>query len=144
MDSDGSILAMDTGSRRVGVAIASLAARLPSPLTTITSKGQAEAAAKLAREHNTSAIVVGLPRSMDGTGSAQTEQAQKFADDLRQLVAVPVFMQDESVTSIRAEEELESRGKPYSKEDVDSLSATYILEDFLNSPDVRDKLGGRI
>lgn len=141
---DNNILALDPGGRRVGVAIASLAARLPAPLTTITSEDQAEAAAKLAREHNAAAVVVGLPRSMNGSDSAQTEEAKRFAEELGELVEVPVFLQDESVTSIRAEEELKSRGKPYSKEDIDALSATYILEDFLSSPSARDKLEGRI
>jgi RNase H-fold protein (predicted Holliday junction resolvase) len=41
-------------------------------------------------------------------------------------------MQDEAATSRQAESELQARGKPYSKEDIDALSATYILEDFIS------------
>jgi RNase H-fold protein (predicted Holliday junction resolvase) len=51
---------------------------------------------------------------------------------LGQKLPLPISWQDEAVTSVRAEEELRARGKPYVREDIDALAATYILEDYLH------------
>lgn len=128
----GSILALDVGERRIGVAMASLVARLPGPLTTLLNGADVLSQInKLVAEHQAQAIVVGLPRGLGGQETGQTTSARQFADKLKDRLDVPVYMQDEAVTSRQAEAELQARGKPYAKEDVDSLSATYILEDFL-------------
>lgn len=138
--SQGNFLALDVGERRTGVAIADGIARLPRPLMTLTQQEHIEAVLDIVRAHDVSAIVVGLARRLDGQDSAQTQVTRRFADELKARVGLPVYLQDEAVTSVRAEEELKNRGKPYKKEDIDSLSATYILEDFLSQQAVRDKL----
>lgn len=138
--SQGNFLALDVGERRTGVALADAVARLPHPLTTLNQDNQIEAVLDIIRAHNVSVIVVGLARGLSGQDSAQTQVTRQFADNLKAEVGIPVYMQDEAVTSVRAEEELKNRGKPYKKEDIDSLSATYILEDFLSQQAVRDKL----
>jgi putative Holliday junction resolvase len=76
-------------------------------------------------------LVIGLPRGLDGQETAQTRAVREFAEQLKPAVQLPYYWQDEAVTSRQAEEELKSRGKPYQKGDIDALSATYILEDFL-------------
>ena len=127
-----SILALDVGAARIGVASASLLARLPSPLTTLKNEGDIAANIKhLAEEHGAAGIVVGLPRGLDGQHTAQTLATEEFASALKKVVDVPLYWQDEALTSAKAEAELHARGKPYSKGDIDALSATYILEDFL-------------
>lgn len=138
--SQGNFLALDVGERRTGVAIADGIARLPRPLTTLTQQEHIEAVLDIVQAHDVSTIVVGLARRLDGQDSAQTQVTRRFADELKARVGLPVYLQDEAVTSVRAEEELKNRGKPYKKEDIDSLSATYILEDFLSQQAVRDKL----
>ncbi|MET0779271.1 MAG: Holliday junction resolvase RuvX [Candidatus Saccharimonadales bacterium] len=126
------ILALDVGDRRVGVARASTMARLPSTLTTLLrSASTAEDVKRLMRSEGASILVVGLPRGLNGQHTAQTEAVQAFGRELEQVVGVPLKWQDEAVTSRKAEAELESRGKPYQKGDIDALSAVYILEDFL-------------
>jgi putative pre-16S rRNA nuclease len=126
------ILALDVGTKRIGVAVSDLAARLPRPLTTLDGTSPATPAVQsLVAEHGAVAVVVGLPRGLDGQETAQTQAVRAFVEDLKQAVSVPLFWQDEAVTSRQAEEELERRGKPYKKGDIDALSATYILEDFL-------------
>jgi RNase H-fold protein (predicted Holliday junction resolvase) len=52
---------------------------------------------------------------------------------LEKNIDIPVYRQDEAVTSLQATAELSSRGKPYSKAAIDALAATYILDDFLHS-----------
>jgi putative Holliday junction resolvase len=107
-------------------------ARLPSTLTTLQrSASTADDVKKLMSAEGASILVVGLPRGLNGQHTAQTEAVQTFGRELEQVVGVPLQWQDEAVTSRKAEAELESRGKPYQKGDIDALSAVYILEDFL-------------
>lgn len=127
-----SILALDVGEKRIGVAVATVQARLCNPLTTLQrSENTPNDLKALLAEHQVKALVLGLPRGLDGQRTAQTETIEDFAKTLESLLGVPLYWQDEAVTSVRAEEELKARGRPYAKEDIDALSATYILEDFM-------------
>jgi putative holliday junction resolvase len=78
-------------------------------------------------------VVVGWPRGLEGQHTNQTAAIEAFVAELRQHVALPIHYQDEALTSRHAEAELQGRGKIYSKEDIDALAATYILDDFLAS-----------
>ena len=128
-----SIIALDVGAKRVGVAVASLIARLPRPLITLDRERDFFAELeKLIRQEDAGALVVGFPRGMQGQSTAQTTATEDFVVDLRQHVALPIVFQDEALTSKNAEVELEARGRNYSKADIDALAATYILEDFLS------------
>jgi putative Holliday junction resolvase len=131
-DPTGAILALDVGDKRVGVARASLAARLPGPLTTLERGagffGQLQ---RILSEEHVAAIVVGLPRSLDGQETNQTKATRTFIDELHERAGVPIHLQDEALTSRKASEELEASGRPYQRGDIDALAATYILEDFL-------------
>ena len=127
-----SILAIDVGDRRIGVALASVQARIASPLTTLQNGDSiAQAIQALIDEHGARALVVGMPRGLNGQHTAQTAAVEAFAARLQKIVSIPLYWQDEAVTSAQAEAELKGRAKPYAKEDIDALSATYILEDFM-------------
>lgn len=127
-----SILALDVGQKRIGVAVASNETRLARPLTTIIrSDSVAGEITALVAEHQASGVVIGLPRGLDGQETEQTRLVKEFGGMLEQGLDLPIYWQDEAVTSRQAEAELQSRGKPYQKSDIDSLSATYILEDFI-------------
>lgn len=126
------ILALDVGASRIGVARASVVARLAAPLTTLKNEGDIAATVKqLLETEQAGAVVLGLPRGLSGQETDQTRAVQDFGRALAAVVGVPLYWQDEAVTSAQAEAELRSRGRPYAKEDIDALSATYILEDFL-------------
>ncbi len=134
------VLSLDVGERRIGVAIARLDSRLPSPLTTLDRSDDSPTQIKqLLDEHDAGALVIGLPRGLQGQETAQTTAVRAFAQSLTSVTTVPVYWMDEAVTSRQAEEELIARGKPYKKGDIDALSAVYILEDFL-----RDHSEGKI
>ncbi len=127
-----SLLALDVGERRIGVAIASIIARLPRPLTTLANDGKfADELSRLLADNDAATLVVGLPRGLDGQHTAQTQYVESFIEGLNLKPQAAVYWQDEALTSRKAEAELDKRGKPYAKGDIDSLSATYILEDFL-------------
>jgi putative Holliday junction resolvase len=124
-----SILSLDVGESRVGVAIANRIARLANPLTTLNNDdGFWAELDKIIQAESVDLIVVGLPRNLSGDETAQTTYVRKFAENLPKDMVV---FQDEALTSIKAEAELNKRGKPYAKGDIDSLAATYILEDYL-------------
>ncbi len=129
----GTILAFDIGGQRIGVARASTISRLPSPLITLINNEQIFDDIKaLLKSEEPIAIVVGLPRGLNGQETEQTAKTRVFGAALEKQLRVPIYYQDEALTSVKAEEELRSNGKPYNKGMVDALAATYILEDFLN------------
>lgn len=126
------IIALDIGTTRIGVAIASVMARMPRPLVTLPNTSNFfDELAKLVDKEDAQVIVVGIPRGLDGQHTAQTAYTENFIQELKNHFQMPIYLQDEAVTSRKAEDELIKSGKSYTKEDIDSLAATYILEDFL-------------
>jgi putative holliday junction resolvase len=139
LTSNSSVLALDVGGQRIGVALANAVARIAHPHTTLQN-GPAIIAAiqQIIADEDVQVLVVGLPRGLDGQRTAQTQAVEAFVRGLQQQCSLPVYWQDEAVTSRKAEAELQARGKPYVKGDIDALAATYILEDFLHEhPEVR-------
>jgi putative holliday junction resolvase len=129
---NSSILALDVGERRIGIAVASRVAKLASPVGFIENDETVYAKVQqLIAEHQADELVVGYPRNMSGDPTAQTEYVEAFVATLSSHIPLPIALQDESLTSHRAEHELQARGKPYAKGDIDALAATYILEDYL-------------
>lgn len=107
-------------------------ARLARPLTTLErSPSVAAEIQRIVSEERVSAIIVGLPRGLDGQETVQTRATRAFAAELATTVTVPLHFQDEATTSLQAEAELKSRGKPFAKSNIDALAATYILEDYM-------------
>jgi putative Holliday junction resolvase len=124
-------LALDVGAARIGVALANDVARIASPLPVLANdESFCSKLRDLTSEHHISQIVVGWPRGLDGQETEQTRYVENFISKL-DLCGVPVVRQDEALTSVQAEAELKKRGKNFTKGDIDSLSAVYILEDFL-------------
>jgi putative Holliday junction resolvase len=125
------ILALDVGGKRIGVAIASSAVRIARPLTTLDAETDVDTQLEqLIVAESVKALVVGLPRGLDGQETAQTASVRQFVNSLQRL-SLPIHFQDEALTSQKAKAELEGRGKPYAKGDIDALAATYILDDYL-------------
>ena len=133
LSASNSILALDVGGKRIGVALANAVARIASPLTTLENNATiVQDIETLIKQYDVAVLVCGLPRGLDGQRTAQTETVENFVKELQKTIDIPLYWQDEAVTSRQAEAELQSRAKGYRKEDIDALAATYILEDFLN------------
>lgn len=138
--SSGYVLALDVGNRRIGVALASVIARLPAPLTVIDRNKTADVVAEivdLVKKNEVKTVVVGLPRDMTGNETDQTIAVREFAAQISKELNIPVIMQDEAVTSVLAEERLKNRGKPYDKGDIDAEAAVMILDDYLKTTERR-------
>ena len=87
------------------------------------------------KEAGAELLVVGLPKNMDGSEGESAQNARVFAQELEQLTGLKVFMQDERCTTVTAHNYLNNtntRGKKR-KSVVDSVAATIILQDFLDS-----------
>ena len=127
------VIALDVGERRIGVALCDMKSRLPHPLSAILNGPTvAKDIQALIAEHAADALVVGLPRGLEGQETRQTAAVRLFVEvTVAPAVSVPIYWQDEAATSLQAEAELRQSGRHYKKGDVDSLSATYILEDFV-------------
>jgi putative Holliday junction resolvase len=136
MQTAKTILALDVGERRVGVAVASSVAKLARPLTTLSNDDRLwDELARIVEQESVGTLVVGLPRGLDGQTTGQTETTKRFAEEAGNRLGVPVALQDEALTSVYAEAELRQRGKPAQKAAIDALAATLILEDYLQDHD---------
>jgi len=127
------ILALDVGTRRIGVAQADSVSRIAYPVMTIDVDGnELRAISELITDTDPMVLVVGYPRNQSGDPTAQTELVQAFAATLKPC-EVPIVFQDESLTSVMAEERLKNQGARYTKADIDSMAATIILTDYLEA-----------
>jgi putative Holliday junction resolvase len=126
------LLGLDVGTVRIGVAAADTVVPLAIPLTTLDVDGsEVEAVQKLIKDRAVDTIVVGYPRNQSGDPTDQTAISEAFANKLKDFATV-VF-QDESVTSVMAEDRLKAMGKPYTKADIDMYAAMIILQDYLEA-----------
>ncbi len=131
MSRNKTFLALDVGEKRIGVAVGDDAVRIAMPYDTIEVDGaELERIAKIVVDENVDTIVVGYPRNQSGEATAQTAYAEAFAEQLTDM-APHLEFQDESLTSVLAEQQLKSYGKPYSKGDIDARAAAIILQDYL-------------
>ncbi len=128
------LLGLDIGEKRIGVAIADAKTPFPAPLTTLEASADLPTVfASLLHSHSVKTVVIGYPRNQQGEPTAQTERVEYIVSLLKIPKSIVVQWQDESLTSVKAEAELEARKKPYKKADVDALAATYILDDYIQS-----------
>lgn len=124
------ILALDVGQTRTGIARASTIARLAEPLMTVETAKTVAVLKRLSSEQDIEAIVVGLPRNMQGEDTAQTDWARQWVTDIKQEIDLPFYWQDEALTSKLAENLSPAHKKDHS---VDALAAAIILQDFLDT-----------
>ena len=133
------LIGLDVGTKRIGVARADSSTRIAVPVGTLAVDGkELDNLAKLAEKLNTKYFVIGLPRSNSGFETKQSAVAREFAAKLEQKIpGIKLKLQDESLTSVVAEERLMKKtnktGKMYQKGEVDAEAATIILQDFLES-----------
>ena len=128
------LMALDVGTKRIGVAVADSAIKIAIPLTTIDNDETQESAIKqiieLISKEEINTLVVGLPRNQSGEETPQSAYTKEFVKNFEYTVD-KISFQDESLTSIQAENRLKSYGKPYSKGDIDMNAASIILQDYL-------------
>jgi putative Holliday junction resolvase len=130
-------LGLDIGDRRIGVALSDPEGILASPFTIIerTEDSQALAAIiEIINKQDVGRVVVGLPRSLDGTLGGQAEKVKEFADRLAGQIKVPLEYRDERLTTVMAQRlKRESGGKKTrGKARYDAQAAALILQGYLD------------
>ena len=133
MSQNKKYLALDVGEKRIGVAMADAAVKIAVPIETIGVDGsELEAIAKYIAREEADVVVVGYPRNQSGDPTAQTSYVEEFVKKI-EVFAPNIVFQDESLTSVMAENRLKELGKPYSKADIDAHAAAIILQDYLEN-----------
>ena len=127
-----SILSLDVGHKRIGVAIGDDHLKIAIPYDTINVDGtEYEQIARIIVDEEVGVIVVGYPRNQSGETTQQTAYVETFSNGLYDMVDKLVF-QDESLSSVVAEQRLKAHNKPYTKSDIDKTAAALFLQDYLN------------
>ena len=133
----GRLMGVDFGDARTGLAVSDPGRILASGIGYISPGGIEKTAAKVAElaiEHKVSAIVVGLPRNMDGSEGARASRCLEFAGLVSAKLPIPVAMMDERLTTLSAARylnETNTHGKSR-KGVIDTLSAQIILQNALD------------
>ena len=138
------IVGLDVGERRIGVAVSDPTGTLARPLRALPTTGLDGNALEVAlaeidrlagEEDGLVAVVVGLPRHLDGTPSTMTTRIERFGARLAARTTLPVTFQDERLSSHEADSRLAAREKDWRhrKARLDAAAAAIFLQDYLES-----------
>jgi len=133
------VIAFDFGLKRTGVAVGNTVTGSATPECTLISKDKTpdwEGISKLFKEWQPSQIVVGMPTELDGSESHLKKRIDRFCNQIQGRYNVAVDQENEQFTSIEAAQRLKQlrqsgRKKKVSKEEVDKIAATIILENWM-------------
>jgi putative holliday junction resolvase len=136
--STGTIIALDVGKKRIGVAVSDALGITAQGLPTLQRKNKRADLAwlsRIAEERAASMFLVGNPLNMSGSEGRQAEWVREFADDLTRHTSIPVRLWDERLTTVEASRVLRESGIGIEKRAaaVDRLSAVILLQSFLDS-----------
>ncbi len=134
---EGNIIGFDFGQKRIGVAIGNNISKSAQALITIesTSSNQKfEVIQKIMDEWQPVSIVVGVPFNVDGSEHKVTNLCKKFAKQLEQKYALPIYLIDERYTSIEASYEIQDKKIDLKKRKllIDQIAAKIILQSYLD------------
>ena len=138
----GRVLGVDLGTRRIGLALSDPSRTIASPLEVLERRAKPEvdhaAIVAVARAHDVSLIVVGLPLSLSGRSGPAAKAARKEADALDAAAGdeLPVVLHDERLTTISAQAALDAAGVHGRAQTpvVDKVAAAVMLQAFLDGP----------
>ncbi|SJZ46600.1 putative holliday junction resolvase [Cetobacterium ceti] len=131
-------LSLDVGDVRIGVARSDIMGMLASPLEVIDRKKTkaVKRVAELCKQENTKSLVVGIPKSLDGTEKRQAEKVREFIGKLqKEIEGLEIFEVDERLTTVSADRiltEMSVKGAIEKRKVVDKIAAAIILQTFLD------------
>lgn len=137
------VLGVDLGDRRIGLALSDPTATVAQPLSVIDMQRErreaVDAVADAALVHGAEAIVIGLPRHMDGREGEGALKARAMAEALGERLGVDVALWDERLTTVAAHQALRAMGVSGRgrKDKVDKTAAALILQGFLDAGRIR-------
>ena len=131
----GRLLAIDMGARRVGVAVSDELRMTVRPVTTIERRSWKDLLQRIIAQIESlqvNGLVVGLPLNIDGSEGPAAVEARQTAAKLELSLNIPVYLQDERLTSEEAKSRLRDIQKRERAGDIDSAAAAIILQDFID------------
>jgi len=142
ISSPGAVLALDLGQKLVGAAVSDemlITIKRLDPIKRSNWKQLLRDVTNLIHRFDAQTLVIGLPLSLDGTTGTAAESARHIATNFARSLQVPVYLQDERLTSLEARESLLSQGFKSGEIPalIDGEAAAVILRDFLNSEEER-------
>ena len=131
------VLGLDVGERRIGVALSDIEGLLARPLTVVVVSDEQKALqdiSELCNSNKVECVVVGLPKSLDGTIGRQAERVQQFCGKLAGFVKLPIETWDERFSTVEAERAMIAAGTKRGKKKQlrDSIAAAIILQGYLD------------
>lgn len=138
------LLALDFGTKKIGVAVGQTVTKTAEPLNLIKIKNNIpdwKEIYKLKKEWAPNIIILGLPLNMNDTEQTFTKQTKKFANKLQKFLNLPVELHDERLTTIEAKINIlnNKKNKNFKKINIDSYSAVLILESWLKTTNIHLK-----
>lgn len=135
---EGRIMALDYGERRIGVALSDPLRVMATPLLTLNRKSREVdlgILADLARAHEVGRIVVGLPIGMDGARGEQVRRVESFIEMVGRATGLPVDPWDERLTTAQAEKALLEGdvSRRRRREVIDQVAAVILLQSYLDA-----------
>ena len=132
------VLGLDFGERRIGLALSDPLGIIAKPLTIIDRKKTADHISRISEivsERKITSIVVGLPLTLKGGYSKQTEIVLAFIDQLKSDLQIPIMTIDERLSSVAAEKALQEQAVKtgHNKGRVDETAAAIFLQEYLDS-----------
>lgn len=132
------VMALDYGDVRIGIALSDITRFLASGLenyTRVSLEVDCKHIAELIANNNVKVVVLGLPLNMDGTSGVRVVKTKEFAEELKKYTDAKIDFLDERLTSVSAEKILISAdvSRKKRKQVLDKLSATIILQDYLDT-----------
>ena len=133
----GRLLALDLGARPVGLAVSDELRITVNPLPAIERRSWKDLLRRVAaviESYDARGLVIGLPLSLEGAEGSAAQDARATAEKFQRSLPVPVYLQDERLTTVAATAQLKAAGRSVReiKREVDSESATVILSDFIS------------
>ena len=141
------VLALDLGSRRIGVAVSDASGTLASPRLVLqrarTRHADHQAVADLVAEVGAERVVVGLPLSLDGRSGPAVRLVLAEVEELQATLPVPVECHDERFTTVGAHDALAAAGMggPARRQVVDKAAAAILLQSWLDQHKGREEAG---
>ncbi len=130
------VLGFDYGERRIGIATGQTISQSAAPLITLNAINQKpdwSSIEKIINEWKPDALIVGIPRYLNGDASDMTEKAERFCRQLEGRFRLPIYTVNESLSSSEAEQRLKQTRKidQHNKHEIDKMAAAIIVQRWL-------------
>jgi len=128
-------LAIDLGQKRTGLAVCDEGETIACPLAVLQGRSIVGPILEIIEKEQIDAVVLGLPLNMDGTEGAQAKLVRGFGEQIGLEINLPIYFQDERLSSFEAEKKLSGHGLTHKKKKrrLDAIAAAAILQSFLDT-----------